>query len=467
MGDQGVEKWRGALVVAVVLVLVGGAAVLALVTQGDSSERAAASTSTTSTSTSAPSTTSTTAAPSSTPDVEAPVSVPTSGEPVAPSGVWELVGSGIDGFLELDEFGQAAVAVSADGQTVATGTRTYEVEEVRVFRWSEDGWQQRGSSIRLEPGPDAFGQALNFFSMSVELSADGDTVAALSPADGIARVFEFVDGDWVQLGEDLQDPYASDSFGAAVALSGDGETVVLGTSIAFRPDPSRVRAFRFDGTDWVQVGDDIVRGGAFGHLLDVSFDGDTFAAAGGAYLVVVFRFDGSEWSSHAIPRAGRSRLGGIALSADGDTLIVSGPNLLEEDQLGHVRVWRFDGADWVQLGTDIIGETLDDAFGASVAASADGETVVVGVPGFRGPSDHFGSRPSFDPRGSNSLVRVFRFDGSDWQQLGSDINSWMDGEGFGVFLGTSADGETVAVSAPEFGTRSTGQLRVFQLEQER
>ena len=128
MGDQGVEKWRGALVVAVVLVLVGGAAVLALVTQGDSSERAAASTSTTSTSTSAPSTTSTTAAPSSTPDVEAPVSVPTSGEPVAPSGVWELVGSGIDGFLELDEFGQAAVAVSADGQTVATGTRTYEVD---------------------------------------------------------------------------------------------------------------------------------------------------------------------------------------------------------------------------------------------------------------------------------------------------------------------------------------------------
>ena len=146
---------------------------------------------------------------------------------------------------------------------------------------------------------------------------------------------------------------------------------------------------------------------------------------------------------------------------------MSGPNLLEEDQLGHVRVWRFDGADWVQLGTDIIGETLDDAFGASVAASADGETVVVGVPGFRGPSDLFGSLPSFDPRGSNSLVRVFRFDGSDWQQLGSGINSWMDGEGFGVFLGTSADGETVAVSAPEFGTRSTGQLRVFQLEQER
>ena len=250
-------------------------------------------------------------------------------------------------------------------------------------------------------------------------------------------------------------------------MSGDGETVVLGTSIAFRPDPSRVRAFRFDGTDWVQVGDDIVRGGAFGNLLDVSFDGDTFAAAEGAYLVLVFRFDGSEWSTRAIARAGRSRFGRIALSADGDTLIVSGPNLLEEDQLGHVRVWRFDGADWVQLGTDIIGETLDDAFGASVAASADGETVVVGVPGFRGPSDHFGSRPSFDPRGSNSLVRVFRFDGSDWQQLGSDINSWMDGEHFGVFLGTSADGETVAVSAPEFGTRSTGQLRVFQLEQER
>ena len=43
----------------------------------------------------------------------------------------------------------------------------------------------------------------------------------------------------------------------------------------------------------------------------------------------------------------------------------------------------------------------------------------------------------------------------------------MDGEGFGVFLGTSADGETVAVSAPIFGTRNMGQLRVFQLEQER
>ena len=183
---------------------------------------------------------------------------------------------------------------------------------------------------------------------------------------------------------------------------------------------------------------------------------------------MVFRFDGSEWSSQAIAKAGRSRFGRIALSADGDTLIVSGPNLLEEDQLGHVRVWRFDGADWVQLGTDIIGETLDDAFGASVAASADGETVVVGAPGFRLVSGNFGgTRPVVGYPGIPSLVRVFRFDGSDWQQLGSDLEGDMDGERFGVFLGTSADGETVAVSAPGFGTQNIGQLRVFQLEQER
>lgn len=47
---------------------------------------------------------------------------------------------------------------------------------------------------------------------------------------------------------------------------------------------------------------------------------------------------------------------------------------------GHVRIYKFDGTAWNQVGVDIDGEANHDHFGLSVAMNYDGSTVAIGAP---------------------------------------------------------------------------------------
>src|SRR5208282_3546808 len=71
----------------------------------------------------------------------------------------------------------------------------------------------------------------------------------------------------------------------------------------------------------------------------------------------------------------------VALSADGNTLIVSGPG----DNSGTGAAWVFtqSGGVWTQQGSKLVGTgaTPDANQGISVALSADGNTLIEGGPG--------------------------------------------------------------------------------------
>ena len=83
---------------------------------------------------------------------------------------------------------------------------------------------------------------------------------------------------------------------------------------------------------------------------------------------------------------------------------------------GHVRIYQYINSSWQQLGTDIDGEAAGDRCGWSVSLSADGSTVAIGA--FRN-----------DDNGTDSgHVRVYQYDGSDWQQLGADIDGEAEGD---------------------------------------
>ena len=92
----------------------------------------------------------------------------------------------------------------------------------------------------------------------------------------------------------------------------------------------------------------------------------------------------------------------VALSADGNTAIVGGPN----DQTSGGAVWIFtrSGAGWTQQGSKLVGT---GGFGVSVALSADGNTAIVG-----GPND-----------GSdlNGAAWIFVRSGSTWTQQGPKL----------------------------------------------
>jgi hypothetical protein len=98
--------------------------------------------------------------------------------------------------------------------------------------------------------------------------------------------------------------------------------------------------------------------------------------------------------------------------------------------------------DWIQKGNDIEGSGEFASEGASVALSADGNTIAVGA------------SYEFDPVAFTAgYVRVLDWNGSDWEQRGSVINSGFQfiNDWFGETISLSADGNTIAIGAPGVG----------------
>ena len=119
---------------------------------------------------------------------------------------------------------------------------------------------------------------------------------------------------------------------------------------------------------------------------------------------------------------------------------------------GHVRIFSWDGTSWNQVGGDIYGEAANDLFGFSVSLSTNGDTIAIGGYGNDGNGTDSGH------------VRVFGWDGSSWNQLGSDIDGEAAGDHFGSEVSLSSDGTILAATGylnDDAGT-DAGHLRLFQ-----
>jgi hypothetical protein len=111
-------------------------------------------------------------------------------------------------------------------------------------------------------------------------------------------------------------------------------------------------------------------------------------------------------------------------------------------------------ASWVQVGSDIDGESAGDNFGSSTALSANGLILAVGAV----LNDATGTTDS-------GHVRTFELIDDTWVQLGDDIDGG-DGEQSGVSVALSSDGMILAIGARyndgNNGSNS-GHVRIFEL----
>ena len=142
----------------------------------------------------------------------------------------------------------------------------------------------------------------------------------------------------------------------------------------------------------------------------------------------------------------------LALSADGTTLAIGAPGSNSNAPgAGLVQILtksndtEVEGG-WVPLGIPIKGDTEEDTLGKSVAISADGRIVAIGI-------------PSNDVGGLDAgLVRVFRFDDSnangdtEWVQIGQGlIGKASEAANFGASVALSEDGLTLAAASTQEG----------------
>mmetsp|Transcript_21592 Transcript_21592/g.46978 ORF Transcript_21592/g.46978 Transcript_21592/m.46978 type:complete len:466 (-) Transcript_21592:83-1480(-) len=279
---------------------------------------------------------------------------------------------------------------------------------------------------------------------------------------------------------------AGDESGSSVALSSDGKILAVGApgKEGYNDRPGYVKVSRREGTSgWAQLGLILYgkkNGDQFGASVSLSADGKTLASgAPGDFdtidrpgYVSVYHMEGvgtgSSWKQLGKNITGEAlgdRLGNsVSLSTDGKTLAI-GANSNDGNGLdsGHVRIFSLEvGTEgkkyWKPLGEDIGGEASGDNSGWSVSLSADGKTAAIGA-------------LMNDGNGSNSgHVRVYHMEGdnvgSNWTQIGEDIDGELTDDRSGRSVSFSADGKTLAIGAPfnaQNGTKA-GQVRVYHMD---
>ena len=342
---------------------------------------------------------------------------------------WKQLGMDLDAVaaanVVLDEDFGAAVALSRDGTRVAVGAKSAAGENaddtdagrVRVFQWdaSGDAWSLIGNFLG-EAKNDKFGSAVSLSSSGARLAIGAENNDDGANAAGHVRVFELTDAStktWSQMGSDLDGSAEDDHFGGAVSLSGNGQRIAIGA-----PDASTiaydiigyVAVYEWNNTIfpgfWQQMGESIPGAPSstagldyFGESVSLSFDG-SIVAAGAAYHDAAGRTDA-----------------------------------------GHVRVFKYNGTVWQQMGSDLDGAAEDDRFGSSVSLSADGTRLAVGAPKNDAGGDASG----------RARVYIYDDDLSDWKEIGTvAVTGLLDGEAgdqSAVAVSLSDDGERVAVGS--------------------
>jgi hypothetical protein len=310
-----------------------------------------------------------------------------------------------DDWGDGDQFG-SSIALSADGNTLAVGAISEDSRAaginndafqdddsansagaVYIFTRSGNAWAQRDYiKASNSEGGDLFGYA-------VGLSNDGNTllVAAYDEdgsgrgvntipdnrrgGTGAAYIFERMGGAWRQAsylkGSRSQN---NDAMGVSAAISGDGNTVVVGSA----EEGCLVPGINSSGCD-----------------VDTH---PPHLAAGTAGAVYVWVRSGNTWTEQAFIKASNPDLEDwfgvrVSLNGDGNTLLVGaqnedsnarGINGNQHDnsatEAGAAFIFTRSGNTWTQRAY-IKGSNTEafDEFGSATAISADGKTVVLGA----------------------------------------------------------------------------------------
>lgn len=296
------------------------------------------------------------------------------------------------------------------------------------------------------------------FGREVAMSGDGSTViiGGAFRSDtrvGTAYVFTPNGGSWRLQATLTVD--SSTSFGRSVALSNDGSTAIIGAQNATSESTGAAYVFRRSGGSWRQqttLTADTTQ--SFGEAVAMSGDGSTAvitdfvlsnrggAQSGSAY---VFTRSGDSWRQQTKlePTDANARDGigmSVAISSDGSTAIIGArdDDTSTATSSGAAYVFSQGGGGWDQptkLAADD-GDS-DDQFGASVAMSSDGSTAIISA------------RKDADPNGLEAgSAYVFRRAGSSWRQQAKLAAGDGDrGDHFGSSVAVAADGSTALIGA--------------------
>ncbi len=375
------------------------------------------------------------------------------------------------GTVLSDEFLGAATAVSSDGSTALLGAygvrdNGYLAGGAYVFVRGSGGWSSEARLLASD------GKREDYLGAAVALSADGNTALIGAPqysngGSGTAYVYVRSGGTWTleaKLAGGGVYPFAN--FGTAVSLSSDGNTAIVGAradnGIGFKT--GAVYVFVRSGTTWSEQKKLVASDGA----ADDAFGDST------------------------------------ALTDDGNTALIGAPGVAGG---GAAYVFVRSGTTWSEQKKLVASDRTAGAAFGRVALSGDGSTALVGAPApvalmLTGTAyifvrsgtvwseqkklvsadirqrDEFGSAVALNRDGSIALIGASRADvkntddgaaylfsrtGTTWTQQKKFAPGGFDNSGFGYSAALAADGSTAIAGEPyaDDSVRDCGAANVY------
>ena len=167
--------------------------------------------------------------------------------------------------------------------------------------------------------------------------------------------------------------------------------------------------------------------------------------------------DTISWIQQGFTLTGNSDFGEVSISGDGNIVAVGNKSAINNS--GQVRVFNSENNILYQLGQDINGD-INDRSGTSLSLNYNGSIIAIYSPKHEITDTIFEEWGEYWSENNQSYyytttievasVRVYQFDGFTWNQLGSDINSEFNNDGYQYGPNTvsiSNDGLTIAVGS--------------------
>lgn len=362
------------------------------------------------------------------------------------------------------------VATNADGYFIASGGPDY-------LGFDGAGWLFHHNGVWQEEAHELLGNLTNVdpeLGRSITLSATGHTMAIGGPnflgggggKPGGAYVYKRSNGTWSQYGSVLLPstlPGSIVNMATGLAMSAKGDRVVCGGpsynlvsgGVWTFEDNTVNNAFLQSGNVLEASGLDMFA--AFGTAVALSADGNLLLVSapddlGGMGSLLTYSRSGTTWMQQGPKVQGTgsdtsTHLGHfLDLSADGQVAAVGA--FRENGEAGAVYLFRRNGNTWVQDGKLTCPISGASHFGKSLGLSADGNLLVVGAPMVA----------------SYGRAYVYAYNGTSWAATGSPLepdNSPFPGKRFGEGVAMSLDGTTLVAGCPGEDTLE-GTVYVFR-----
>ena len=172
---------------------------------------------------------------------------------------WSQIGAPILG--QTNAQSGDSIIISRSGSRIAVGS-IYDnlTGSVSIYDLSSSGWQQIGNKI-LGANPGAY------TGWSIAFTADASKIIVCEPGSGgnlrgAARIFQLNDaGTWSQLGSQINGPASGDQTGNSVAISADGARICIAEWSANVDDRGAVYTYAWNAetSDWDKL-DAIITG---------------------------------------------------------------------------------------------------------------------------------------------------------------------------------------------------------------